>query len=227
MKRFTMLILSLLGMVGSAFCLDMSIGPSFTYAPMRTDFNVSYPGYSDGDYIDTYNMGSVGVFFDAEYLQANIAYSWMLSGSYDITDPEGYFYGYSVNNSGGITAHFTYIDFNLLGKVPIKIGSFSVFPLLGVEYDQNLTWTDKDGNNLKSGLSSDEKNNLNKFFFDVGLGADFTLSEDFFIRPEVILGFKMKSKFENDTIDNWNSYGFDADYQTTKWNFGLSLGYKF
>ena len=59
-------------------------------------------------------------------------------------------------DSGGTVAvsdfnyNFSYVSTELLGKYPFKLGIVTLFPLLGAEYDLNLSYVNTNGNDLRA-----------------------------------------------------------------------------
>ena len=106
--------------------------------------------------IDRIGFGGV-VFFDATY--AEFAFG----------SPSG-----RLNKD----TNFSSVDFSLLGKYPVTIGSgnISIFPLLGAGYNLMLRV------NGKSGGAAD----YNTFRVEFGAGSDFDLSRNLFMRLELL-----------------------------------------
>ena len=80
------------------------------------------------------------------------------------------------------------------GPLPFALGPVSLFPLLGIEYDLNLYLKDADGTDLKAGLTDQEKADLNQFWFKAGAGADFVVYKGLYVRPLVLMGFKLLTR---------------------------------
>ena len=140
-------------------------------------------------------------FIDVTYIEASVGYM-MLNGTSTKTDITG-----SPSSTTTSTDKWGWITGALLAKFPIKIGNGSLFPLVGVEYYKNLSYTDSNGNDLKAAMSSDGQASLDQFWISAGIGADIPLGKIIYIRPEVMIGYKLLSKAENDYIASLKSGG--------------------
>lgn len=186
-------------LAASAFALDLSAGGGLTlgsfsqttyYAPIgifdSTETVLTTVPFGFSAYFDaTYGVAAVG-------LQVNgntHSVSTMIWGVNTIITPS------DDNNRSG------FLTMSLLGRYPFKLGPVSLFPLLGIEYDLNLYWKDDVGTDLKASLTADEKAWLNQFWFKAGAGADFFVYKSLYVRPLVLLGFKLLNQGEKDAID--------------------------
>jgi hypothetical protein len=116
-------------------------------------------------------------FFDATYVQLHIGYS-LNRGS---TEPT------AASTSTGFAALLAAVSFGAAVKYPIVIGPVAVFPIAGVEYRLNLSYTDDKGNDLKAGLSG-PRSALNELWLKGGVGMDVSFG-GLFLRPIVLVGF--------------------------------------
>ena len=175
----------------------------------------------EGTATDHYNFGAVNVYLDATYVQAILTYSMRLSGSYDSTG--------AFSGSGEYTNKETYFGVCILMKYPFIFGKLSLFPLLGMESDLNLSYTDKNGTDLKPLLTTIELEHLNKYFIKAGLGADVNLSKKIYVRPVFIFGYKLSSRLDKDIVDYYKStYGlYRVEMPTTKLDIAILVGYRF
>ena len=219
MKRIISLVLALCGTVICSFGIDLSVGGGISYSPITSKLIVSDIG-GEGTASDHFNFGAVGAYLDATYVQAILTYNMRLSGSYEST---GAFTG-----SGEYTNKETYLGISVLLKYPFVFETFSLFPLLGLESDLNLSYTDKNGNDLKSGLTTAELEHLNKYFIKVGAGADVNLGKRVYLRPVFVFGYKLQSRLDKDTVDYFMStYGLnDVGLSTIKIDFVFLVGYR-
>jgi hypothetical protein len=161
----------------------------------------------------------IKAFVDFTYLQVSAGYI-MVNGA---TGTIGIGSALSTMDLKGI---LTYVSFAGYLKYPFHVGAVTVFPLLGVEYKLNLTSKDGSGNDVKSTMTSQQQADLNELWIEGGAGMDFTLGP-FYIRPEVLIGFKPLSTTDNDTISaaessGWTSVSFN--YFTV--NLNILVGYK-
>jgi hypothetical protein len=105
---------------------------------------------------------------------------------------------------------------------------FLIFPILGFEYDLNLSYKDADGNDLKAGMTNDQKANLNMLWIKGGLGLDIPIAGEIYLRPEVLASYKLRSKSDTNAIDTYTADGAeDVSVTTVKVDIGLLVGYRF
>jgi hypothetical protein len=92
-----------------------------------------------------------------------------------------------------VDSSFTGLGFGLLGKFPFVFNKFSVFPLLGFEYQVFF------GGDYEYLLENNDPWDFNAFWFKFGLGADYAVTDAFYVRGEFLYGFRTKNQFEKDT----------------------------
>jgi opacity protein-like surface antigen len=134
------------------------------------------------------------------------------------------------------------LSFSLLGKYPFTLSDrFTLFPLLGVEYQVALTEKRKQENGViydrTDGTEPDKDGNAfnasawNSFWIDVGVGADFAILRDFFVRGELLYGFRLKTPYEADRLvlakDQFNDSSPDYSGLTSGPSLRVSAGYRF
>jgi len=168
----------------------------------------------DNDSIDLQNLSFGGFgFFDATYaeLDINFAYgllTWATEESGKKLKPE---------NFGNVLQ----LGFSLLGKYPIGLGGFTLFPLLGADYNLVLSSNDKNG---KSRVDPGEFSQLG---FLAGVGLDFPFSSALFLRAEALFHLRLPSKRMNDTLNNTRP---DVDWINPTYAMGprikIGVGYK-
>ena len=135
------------------------------------------------DGADDNQMGVGGYgFFDLTYAEIDVGF-----GYYRLLDAE--VYGADLN-------------FAVLGKYPINMGSFTLFPLLGVKLDIPLTQS-YDGEKNDDYEVADNM----RLGFQVGIGFDFPLSESLFIRPSVLFNLNLFAPGEDPFDDTLYSVG--------------------
>jgi len=162
----------------------------------------------------------IKAFVDLTYLQISAGYM-MVNGA-TLTMIAG-----SSKDTEDLKGSLTYVSLAAYLKYPFHVGPVTVFPLLGVEYKLNLTDKDDSGNDVKSALTSQQQADLNELWIEGGVGMDLTLGS-FYIRPEVLIGFKPLSTTDKDVIDaaqssGWTSVSFN--YLTV--NLQVLVGYRF
>jgi len=167
------------------------------------------------------------VFLDATYVQLSAGYL-IANGGYQHTTQTG-----GLSFLTGNTYNDSYLTFSGLLKFPLGVGPMSFFPLIGAEYDYNLTLTDASGNNLKPLLTSQQLSDLNQLWLKGGAGVDLSFGR-FFLRPELLAGFKLPSATDNSEVTAIENYVYSSGYSNASgtviwwtWDFNLLFGYRF
>jgi hypothetical protein len=176
MRRQLLLALGMLLCAAGAFGLGFAYGGggSFTISPVTFEGTYS----STTSKVTSQVSVSARQFLDATYFLVEIGYA-LNRGS---TEPT------AVATSTAFAAVLTGVSFGAAVKYPFELGPVALFPIVGVEYVLNLSYTDDKGNNLKSSLSG-PRTALNELWLKAGAGADIYLGP-IFLRPLVEAGFK-------------------------------------
>jgi len=117
-------------------------------------------------------------FFDATYALLQVGYV-INRGS---TEPG------STSSATAFAAVLTGISVEVSLKLPVRLGPVEIFPIAGVEYVLNLTYTDDKGHNLRDVLAAPGRS-LDELWLKGGIGVDIFLG-GLFVRPMVMAGFK-------------------------------------
>jgi hypothetical protein len=203
----------------SAFALDFSIGAGAAY-DLTTwgDFKGNLLANSV-EIKEEIKPVDVKAFVDATYLQISVGYMFFNGGN-GITIVNG------SSTTTSLTGSMSYVAFAAYVKYPIMLGTVAFFPLAGVEYKLNLTYKDSNGNNLKSSLTSQQQSDLNELWIEGGVGADFSLGQ-FYVRPEVVVGFKPLSKTDNNVVTTFQGAGYTStSFTYFTINLNLLAGFK-
>jgi hypothetical protein len=233
MKR--LLIVALFAALAvSAFGIDLSAGAGATIGGFssRTHFEpyIIVPAlpiwtYDSRTELLTTVPFAATVYFDATYAMA--AFGFRANG-----DPHQ-----TIRSVDGSTVDTTesdldersgFLSFSLLGRYPFEIGSVTLFPLLGIEYDLNVPKA-ADGTDLKAALPEEERPWLNQFWFKAGAGADFVVYKGLYIRPLVLMGFKLLNQGEKNHLqDAIDTFGVTTA-RTTDFvlEAGVQAGWRF
>lgn len=195
--------------VSFATALDMSAGAGVTFSPVFGSYKAEVGSYSSDVAFSSTYLGVNG-FFDATYAVANVGMNFSLSNTYDGEDTK---------------MSYSNLTLGLLGKYPIAVGSATIFPLLGFEYDANLS-AKYDGEDVKADMDSDAKSDLNSFWLKGGVGADIGINEKLYVRPSALFGYKFQNKGEKDAIKLIEDADGTASINTFKLDLGLAVGYK-
>ena len=170
MAKKSLLVLVLAALItGGTFAQTQQVQLS-AGGGLQLGFAVPTGDWSDW-YPNFFNFGFHG-FFDATFVEASLSLDW-LTGTQD-------FFGHSFR--------ITMFDLGItvLGKFPIDMGQFTIFPLAGLGFNIPLSgWLD--GNRV------DREDLLNpNMFLSFGGGADFDLANNIFIRPSLLLNFHFR-----------------------------------
>jgi hypothetical protein len=147
-----------------------------------------------------YTAGAGGyLFLDAVYAQAFAGYSagggkWISAAS-----PGEDYLPYMSR---------TYINIGLLAKYPLGAGRLRYFPLLGAEYEMAIAGKLEfgDGSEYVFDGNGDryEAGALSNLWVKLGGGADFKISENLYLRGELLYGVKLANDLESDGGDKFS-----------------------
>jgi len=210
-KRISILVL--LAFVAAGAFAQGSIGGGllFDYSG-NNGVSTSIPSF--GDLYSGYRMTSFGgfIFYDYTYVEATVSFAYgSITTVMDVL-------GTSATEDGGSA---TQLGFTLLGKYPIKLGSITFFPLLGINYNMVVSASDADGNSI------DDAMDLSQFGIQTGVGLDFNLTESLYFRAEGLFQFRFANKWQDTGVDSYKALGLDA--KTTLGMgpvFKVAIGYK-
>jgi hypothetical protein len=165
---------------------------------------------------------SLGAFVDLTYVMVNLTYTFTIGAPTATVSEDG------TKNDAASDAQTefmedysaSYLVITVLGKYPFDVGGVVIFPMLGAEYQLNLTLYDGD-NDQKDGLSDDEIATLNDLYVLAGIGADFDIMESLYCRVTALFSYCL-------TPDNYGNYD-DDDIVKWGWNIkaGVAIGYRF
>ena len=243
MKRFTctvLLVFATITVYGADFSLSAGtgglLGGLFTRYSLTADGSIG-----KGEAIQETNQFNYGafVFFDATYGIFTVSFqNGHNNYKQDIHDDTE-----KIGMSG--KGWESMLGFSLLGKYPFKLNDrFTVFPLLGVEYQISLVQlrTDPDDSSRvyrrDDGIMEMDKDenafkvtDWNSFFINVGGGVDYSLSKNFYLRGELLCGFRLKTPYEQKNLDMMIDLTGDSKPKlggiTVVPTFRLSVGYTF
>jgi len=160
--------------------------------------------------MDRLNYGG-WLFFDATYGEVSILFQ---GGSN--TYAETMDYGANSLSNGKGKGTETSMGFSLMGKYPFKVNDIITwFPLLGVEYQIAISQKrEPEGaeyvyDRAKGYLPEDRDKNgkpfpisaWNSWWIDVGAGLDYDIAGPFFIRGELIFGFRLMTDYETGALE--------------------------
>jgi hypothetical protein len=197
-----------------------SVGIGGSWLPTFEQDLLTFNGVSNSYSTDS-SMFKCKAFVDAVYVEASFGFAANIR--YYSTIDNGDSTSYSDGDVG------TWLTFCVMGKYPIQLGGLAFFPLLGLEYDADLTYAKTGGGTPAVSAGSD----YDQWWIKGGVGADIPLSEPVFLRPEVLLGYKFNSGLERDKIaaDERNAAASgNTLYESLTWigiEVSVSVGYRF
>jgi len=215
MAKKGLLVLVLAAVVAGGAFAQLSAGGGIVYSgDFTSGMSVSIPGAGSAELKMPSNAFGFYGFFDAKYVEASVG---LLFGTTTVSVSGG---GMSMDL---YDLNTTTMSLGLLGKFPIPIGKIVLFPALGIEYNYVLSAEDKDAGSM------DDPADLSDLWFRFGVGLDFDITEQLFLRGTVLFGIDLGSQFENDLEDLIYSYtGVHPEHNI---GFGpkiqFAVGYKF
>jgi len=192
---------------------------------------------SAGQEMNQFNYGFLA-FFDATYGKFNIYFQ---NGVNDFKEPV------DIADVGGGKrtgkGWESVLGLSLLGKYPFTLNEkFTVFPLLGVDYqiclDQARTMPAGNVYDRTNGVHEKDKDgkaykleDWNAVWINIGGGADYELPANFYLRAELLYGFRLMTPYEIKNLDMMKSMSGDPNPQlgglTSGPSIRLSAGYRF
>jgi hypothetical protein len=169
-------------------------------------------GSETSKYKTPYFGGGGFLFLDATYAELSFGF---FSGAGKITQEYD-----GIETGDPFHLSLTAFDIGLLGKYPIELGSsLSVFPLLGVNYRiiVSLKFDDEEDPFLKPA-------DFYALWFKFGGGLDYAVTDNVYLRGNLLYGIRLPNKDENDAVANDSElkarlgHGLDVK---------IALGYKF
>jgi len=202
MKKKIFLALLILTLAAGGAFAQVSLGAGGNFA-------VSFDSLKeDGvEILSTTSGGGFYAFLDATYLEADIG---LLFGSQKTKIS---WEGGSLESDG---ANVSVLTLGLYGKLPIDLGGFTLFPMLGIQLDVGLS-AEQDGVKYES---EDVADGLNRFWIKFGVGADFNLSEQLYLRPSFLYGLNFGTKTMEDLKGDATSFYHGLDIR-------VALGFRF
>ena len=213
MKKAILVLLFIFAITVTPFCADFKLsaggGPFYSlelgpYGNIKNSELHEDPTY--------YNLGAF-LFFDATYIEANASF---LFGSSNIRTT-GEQSGIDIDSTvdGSITA----IEIGLLGKYPFNLGRFLLYPLFGINYRFVLSYK-------TDGKAHDKASDHNSLGFQPGIGLDYSLAGNLYLRGEILWDIRLLSKMQNDRYEDMSNEAWSARYPNGP-RIKVGLGYSF
>src|SRR5208283_1465101 len=154
-----------------AFAVPVSTGLLVAWAPLEGDYQTVTIAGNAASVNYTFETLGVRAFFDATYVEASVGFRAAVT---------------QLNTSVtvlGVTASTNQdfsddlLDIRLIGKYPINLGSFTFFPLAGLEKDICLS-----GSVAGVAFSSDSISDSSPWYIEAGVGADVNVAQKLYLR---------------------------------------------
>jgi hypothetical protein len=213
--------IALMLLATGAFTQDMSLsaGAQVNYMFILNGFG------TDPDDVDlTYHIVSAGAFVDITYVMVSVNYAFNLG------PPIGTAYVDGDKNDANTDAlndqldkiAVSYLVITALGKYPFNVGGMVISPMIGLEYQLNLTLTD-DGEDQKDDLDDDEVAALNDLYILAGACADFNIGENLYLRVMALFAYNLTP----DSAAGLSMMGDPDDEWGWSIKGGVAIGYMF
>lgn len=202
--------------------LDFSIGGGIFFN--NSNYNIKYTALGT-NYNEKQNIPALGVeaFIDGTYFCFDMGLAFSLGGK------QRSFVNETETANSTIRDTQTWLHLNLMGKYPFLITEkISLFPLVGIEYRYCMTYKDNNGNNQKSGMSNTLLSHTNnEWWLNLGVGADFDITDSIYIRPIALLGFRFHSEYMGDMIEFYEGIGgTNVSFNYVKIDIGVNIGFR-
>lgn len=213
-KKIVLVLLLATVLAGGAFAQSMSAGVGGGFAALMESQSHKDFDIPADDQPPTNTGVAFGAFFDASYAMVKLG---MFIGGHEEKDGD-----FSMKMTG------TFLSLGVLGKYPIDLGGFTLFPMLGFEYNMFQSMEMSIGPlNVKMKRSEiedlgDKASELDQLILQLGVGADINLTEQLYLRPTLLWGIDLNSterekKFKDD----------GGSIFRHKLDIGVAVGFKF
>jgi len=183
-KKIVLALLIAILTAENLLAIDMSAG-------LGGNFAVNFDSYKyDGKDIASRRTigGGFFVLFDITFAEANVG---ILFGNMK----HGYFGKWDDDSLS-----LLYLTLGLHGKFPITLNNFSLFPILGIQFDFGLSALHNGEVIFKNRIVRTDF--MNRFWIKFGAGADFNLTERLYLRPSFLYGINFGTRNDRDVKEN-------------------------
>ncbi|MGA2977194.1 MAG: hypothetical protein ABSF77_17955 [Spirochaetia bacterium] len=224
MVKHALIALVLFAIAANVFGSDVSAGIGVAGGCFIDEMSNSMPSLSvTTETRYTYLPGNATFYLDVKYLQVAIGYSLLTLGHQTLTQ--------TISGSTttlldqDIIGTLGYLVFGLVGEFPIALGPVTLFPMLGIEIDANIMDIGQNGIDLRASMTDAEKADENRFWMRAGIGAEYSISSNAYIRPELIVGYRFPSSSETAAYLNAQKAGFAPLWFTIEPDLSLLIGW--
>jgi hypothetical protein len=173
-----------------------------SFAPLEGNYQTVTPLDATTNYTYTYETFGARVFFDFIYGEASAAYKAPITQLNTSVTASG------TSTSQSIPFLMSVIDIRLVGKYPFHLGFLTLFPLIGVAGDFCLS-----GKLNNASFTNDDKGNFSPWWIVAGLGGDFTITQDVFVRIELTCAYDVTSEFATSYYDAVGPYSNSSGWE--------------
>ena len=217
-KRIFLALLVVTLAAGGAFAqIQMSAGLGGNFAVSWDSIKMSQAGFTSEGTLTTPG-GGFYAFFDATYVEFDVG---MLFGTQKMKQTIG---DISAETDG---PNVSYLTLSLYGKYPFDLGGFSLFPMLGIQYDIGLSAKQTVDGTTYEAESEDLPDALNRLWIKLGVGADFSLSDAIYLRPSLFYGINFGTKNNNDAVKTYKDAGIDVTTFYHGLDIRVAVGFRF
>ena len=216
MAKNSLLMLALAAFVaGGVFAIEvpefrLSFGGGLEFDGGALGRNETGPNRATRHGIETYGFGA-WLFADATFAELSVAFrggpavTW---SEWPVTTGGGWGVAQTTIHGERESGSFTALDISLVGKFPFSLGggNISLFPLLGFGYNVVLSAGDDNGSFYdQTGYSPASK--LSAFRIHWGIGGDFDLSGNLFLRASILGNYRFAPDFFTDLAETHFYHG--------------------
>ena len=200
--------------VFSAFAepIKVSAGLLVSWVPLEGDYqtiNVSGSTLTDNS---TFEALGLEAFLDFTYEEVSIGINGAVTQLNDTQTYQGA--TTSVNSPFSITD----IDIRLIGKYPFDFGSFTLFPLAGLEKYFCLR-----GSLNNVSYTSDQISDSSPWLLTAGVGVDVTVADKLYVRQELTGSYNLTSRRSTSYYQSFGS-GSGSFQSSSGWEIQFSVG---
>jgi opacity protein-like surface antigen len=176
--------------------------------------------------LNRYNSSILGttpyVFVDLKYIELNVGLGIGRAGDFDSANP--------LASNPNFPARTLSLRGGAYLKLPFTISNmFTLYPLLGADYELFLTALKDDDRDAKFPVSAGTQDAspmeaLSTVSFKLGIGLDTFFTDHLFLRTELLYGLRLPNKLEqyqDDVYTNVDSKLFHGG------DFKIAIGYRF
>ena len=200
MKKLGLVLVLVAIAAGGAFAqFDMSVGGGGIFdLSMGNGMTASGGGQKLEYELNNTSFGGF-VFFDITYAEIEVDYLYGTTET--VVD------GKTAKGNEGV---FNQVGIGVLGKYPISLGAATLFPMIGINYNMVMSY-ELDGKEYKKVLGNDGKSyEISEYFSQLGilagLGLDFGLTDQMFLRAEALFHIRLPNKDQETAVDYYNKF---------------------